>query len=335
MGTPDFALTVLRALHEADHHIVQVITQPPRPCGRGYKLKKSPVHNYALENSLPIATPASLKCGHVQSDIRALKPDFLVVAAYGLIIPRMILDIPLYGSVNVHPSLLPRWRGAAPLQRTLLAGDVQTGVTLLQMDEGVDTGPIISQEPFLIHGHYSCEDLGNLLAHQGAFLLVRFFNTPTQHPRTVPQPVEGATYASKILREEGRLRWNCAAYLLSRCVRALNPWPGTWFIFQEKRIKVLEAMTCRHNDALFSSGDALEPNAPPTNVSPTNVSPTNVSPTNVSHKKTVPGTVLPGMWIQCKEGRFRPTIVMPEGGKKMPIDDFIRGHPVPVGTLLP
>ena len=242
MGSPAFALPALRALIEAGHEIACVYAQPPRPAGRGHRLRRAPVHDLAQTLDLPVRTPARLKATEEQAAFVALAADAAVVAAYGLILPWPVLAAPRLGCFNIHSSLLPRWRGAAPIQRAILAGDTESGVTIMQMDEGLDTGPIVLQRRVPITDETTGASLHDALAALGADLIVEALDgiaagilTPT------PQPSEGATYAPKIERDEGHLEWSRPAAELERAVRALGPWPGTWFEHRGERIKVLAA----------------------------------------------------------------------------------------------
>lgn len=241
MGTPDFAVPILDALIEAGHDIVAVYSQPPRPAGRGHHERLSPVHAFANARNLPVRTPRSLKGAEEQAAFRDLDLDAAIVAAYGLILPKAILDAPRQGCINVHASLLPRWRGAAPIHRALLAGDHETGITIMQMDEGLDTGAMQSSEAIPIAADATAESLHDRLAALGAKLLVETLPQIEQgviQPRT--QPETGMTYAEKLTKEEGLLDWRLSAEKLERTLRAFTPWPGAWFDFNGQRFKILE-----------------------------------------------------------------------------------------------
>jgi methionyl-tRNA formyltransferase len=242
MGSPAFALPALRALIEAGHEIACVYAQPPRPAGRGHRLQRTPVHDLAEASGLPVRTPARLKAAEEQAAFAALAADAAVVAAYGLILPRPVLAAPRLGCFNIHSSLLPRWRGAAPIQRAILAGDTESGVTIMQMDEGLDTGPIVLQRRVPITDKITAASLHDILATLGAELIVEALEGIVSGSLTpAPQPSEGATYAPKLERDEGHLEWSRPAAELERAVRALTPWPGTWFQHRGERIKVLAA----------------------------------------------------------------------------------------------
>jgi methionyl-tRNA formyltransferase len=242
LGTPDFAVPSLRALAEAGHAIAAVYCQPPRPAGRGHKPRPAPVQAYAEARGWAVRTPASLKDEAEQSAFAALELDAAVVAAYGLILPRPILEAPRLGCLNVHASLLPRWRGAAPIHRAILAGDRETGITIMQMDEGLDTGPIVLQEAVPIGAAATAETLHDELADLGARLIVRALDGLARGKLAGrPQPAEGVTYAAKLTRAEGVLDWRRPAAELERRVRALSPWPGAFLESEGERIKVLAA----------------------------------------------------------------------------------------------
>ena len=240
-GTPAFAVPVLDALHAAGHRIVGVYTQPDRPAGRGRKLTSSPVALRATELSLPTFKPERL-AGAAVEELRALSPDVMVVVAYGLILPRPALDIPKHGCINIHASLLPRWRGAAPIQRAILAGDAETGVTIMHMDAGLDTGPMILSERVSITDTMTSGELADTLSRLGAKLIVETLAQLARGTlRETRQPGEGATYAGKITKDEARLDWKLPAGELARRVRAFNPTPVAWSELDGERIRVFSA----------------------------------------------------------------------------------------------
>ncbi len=242
MGTPNFAVPTLKAIFNTGYPIKAVYSQPPRPMGRGYSMQFSPVHHFALEHDIPVMTPSSLKQEEAQEMFISLKADFAIVAAYGLILPKRILEAPKYGCVNVHASLLPRWRGAAPIQRAILAGDQKTGITIMLMEEGLDTGPIILQEQVNITSETTGKTLEQELAYLGAELILPSIEgLITKQLTPQPQPIEGATYASKLVKSEGALDWRKSASQLELQVRAFTEWPGSYFIWKEQPIKVLKA----------------------------------------------------------------------------------------------
>jgi methionyl-tRNA formyltransferase len=242
MGTPPFAARALEALIAAGHEIAAVYTQPPRPAGRGHKLIKSAVHTLADSHGLEVRTPERLKSADVQAAFAALGLDVAVVAAYGLILPKAILDAPTHGCINIHGSLLPRWRGAAPVQRAILAGDSETGITIMRMDAGLDTGPMLLKRAVSIGGRTTAAGLMGDLAALGAPMIVEALRLLELGELTeTPQPAGGVTYASKLDRAEGLIDWAEPAAILDRKARALNPWPGTVFTARGERIKLLEA----------------------------------------------------------------------------------------------
>jgi methionyl-tRNA formyltransferase len=239
MGTPDFAAVALEALINVGHEIVAVYSQPPRPAGRGNALRKSRVQTVAEEEGLQVRTPVTLKSAEAQAEFSGFHADIAVVAAYGLILPQAILVAPNRGCLNIHASLLPRWRGAAPIQRAILAGDAETGISIMQMDAGLDTGAVLLEQRIPIGPTETAGALHDRLAELGAEAIVEALGANLT-PR--PQPAEGVTYAAKISPEEARLDWNRPASELSRAVRAFNPVPGAWALLPDgERLKILEA----------------------------------------------------------------------------------------------
>lgn len=295
MGTPEFAVPTLTALHEAGHEIPAVYCQPPRPAGRGKTERKSPVQKAAEGLGIEVCHPLSLRDLDAQADFLALEPELAVVVAYGLILPTPILEGPARGCLNVHASLLPRWRGAAPIQRAILADDSVTGVTIMRMDEGLDTGPMLATARVPVEDKTSGE-LHAELAEIGARLLVETIAQLAQL-KAEPQPDLGATYAAKIDKSEARIDWAKPAELIEREVRAFAPFPGSWFELDGERIKVLRARTIGVNGA--------------------------------------EGTVLDNQFtIACGQAAIRPLLVQRAGKPAMPAADFLRGKPVPQGTVL-
>ena len=295
MGTPDFAVPTLRALVEAGHEIAAVYSQPPRPAHRGKKLTPSPVHQLAEELGLEVRTPVSLKGEEEKAAFAAIDLDACVVAAYGLILPRAVLDAPRHGCLNVHGSLLPRWRGAAPVQRAILAGDEFTGVTIMQMEAGLDTGPMLLKGETLVSGK-TAGVLTQEIAELGAQLMVQVLGDLAAYPPVV-QPDEGVTYAAKIDKAEARLDVSQSAAQVERQVRAFNPMPGAFFELKGERLRV--------HAAEMIAGSAE------------------------------PGTILDDqLTIACAEGAIRPTIIQRAGRPAMPIEDFLRGFVVAPGTVI-
>ncbi len=298
MGTPDFAVPTLNALVAAGHDVCAVYTQPPRPANRGKRLTPSAVQMRAEELGLTVRTPLSLKNAEAQAEFAALKADIAVVAAYGLILPQAILDAPTHGCLNVHGSLLPRWRGAAPVQRAILAGDAETGVCIMQMEAGLDTGPVRTWLSTPI-SKFPIDTAGNLteeLAAIGAHLMVQVLSDLNAYP-PVPQPAEGVTYATKIDKAEARIDFSKSAEFIERQVRAFNPMPGAFFEYEGERYKVLEA---NDKDAAGKPGIVLDEK----------------------------------LLIACSTGAIRPLVIQRAGKPAMPLADFLRGKTIPVGTIL-
>jgi len=259
MGTPGFAAQILSALIDAGHEIVMIYCQPPRPAGRGHQPRASAVQRLAEARRLPLAMPTSLKDAREQARFSGLGLDAAVVAAYGLLLPRAILAAPRLGCFNVHASLLPRWRGAAPIQRAILAGDSETGVTIMQMDEGLDTGAILLQERIEIGAGETGGSLHDRLAGLGARLILQALEQRRAgRLDPTPQPAEGASYARKLERSEGRLDWRRPAAELERRVRALAPLPGAWCEIGGERVKVLAAEIAPARSAGATPGRLLD-----------------------------------------------------------------------------
>jgi methionyl-tRNA formyltransferase len=295
MGTPDFALKILQALLEASYSVVAVYTQPPRPVGRGYKVIPSPVQKFAEEHNLPVFCPETLKTEEAQKEWQALNLDVAIVAAYGLLLPKKVLEAPKRGALNVHASLLPRWRGAAPIQRAILEGDADTGVTIMKMDIGLDTGDVISMKKMALTPEMTTPLLFEKLATLGAEALLEVLPAYLEGKvKPIPQPTEGVSYAKKLEKAEGFLNWNLPASILDQQIRALNPWPGTWFDVGEDRIKVLEA---------------------------------EIIPGTFSE---APGTIIDErLTIVCQEGALRPLKVQKVGKAPLSTDEFLRGFQFP------
>lgn len=296
MGTPEFAVPSLDALVAAGHEVVAVYTQPPRPANRGKKLTPSAVQQRAEELGLPVYTPLSLRNAEAQAEFAALDLDVAVVAAYGLILPQAILDAPKHRCLNVHGSLLPRWRGAAPVQRAILAGDEKTGVMVMQMEAGLDTGPVRATTEIEI-GTKTTGELTAELAELGAELMVIVLQDMSAHP-AVAQPDDGVTYAAKIDKAETRIDFTRSAEQVERQIRAFNPAPGAWFEYDGERYRILEVQ---------------------------------VIP---AHPK-IHGEVLDDLLtIACGTNSIRPTLIQRAGKPAMPTADLLRGKPIPQGTIL-
>lgn len=241
-GTPDFAKTQLEALYEAGFSIKAVYTQPDRPQGRGLKLTPSPVKQFALSKGIPVEQPLSFKDPDVIAQLKHYQPDVLVVAAYGLLLPKAVLDMPRYGCINSHLSLLPRWRGAAPVQYALLAGDPTTGITLMHMNEGLDTGDILWQSEIPISPEDTSESLLNKLSTLSAQILKDHFAAVIKHPHSVPQKNSEATLAPKIKKDAGVLKWTEDAFVLDKKIRAFNPWPVAQCSHQGLTLKIFKGI---------------------------------------------------------------------------------------------
>jgi methionyl-tRNA formyltransferase len=242
LGTSEFAVPALKALVEAGHDVVAVYTRAPKPAGRGQQERRTPVHELALSLGLAVRTPKGLRSEEEAAAFKALDLDAAVVVSYGHILPKAFLDAPVLGCINIHGSLLPRWRGAAPIHRAILAGDAETGVTIMRMDEGLDTGPMLLAERTPISAADTAETVHDRLAELGGRLIVSTLDALVARTiEPVPQPDDGVTYAHKLGKEEGALDWRRPAAELERKVRAFHPWPGTWFDVAGERIKVLGA----------------------------------------------------------------------------------------------
>jgi methionyl-tRNA formyltransferase len=258
-GTPHFALPALRALLATTHRVVGVLTQPDRPAGRGRELRSSPVKDLAAEHGLPIDQPSTLKTEEGRATLVAWQPDLIVVVAYGLLLPKSVLQLPRLGCLNIHGSLLPRWRGAAPIHRALLAGDTQTGVTIMQLDEGLDTGPTLLERSRPIGAHETAGELHDALAQMGAAALIEAIDglaAGTLKPR--PQPAEGATYAPKIDKSEARIDWHLPAIEIDRKVRAFNPWPIAETTLGGETVRVWRAQVADDSIVAGAPGTLLD-----------------------------------------------------------------------------
>ena len=293
-GTPDFAATALRALIAAGHTIVGVYSQPDRPAGRGRKLQPSPVKQVALDHGIPVFQPETLKTPDAQKQLADLNPDVMIVAAYGLILPKAVLDIPTHGCLNIHASLLPRWRGAAPIQRAIAAGDAETGITIMQMDEGLDTGDMLLKTSTPIHASDTGGSLHDRLADIGGKAIVEAL-VQLANGKLTPEPQNDAeaNYAHKLSKEEGHIDWSQNAQEIERLIRAFNPWPGTFTDLGEQRIRIHQA------SALKQGSDKG------------------------------PGTVIArerdGVDVACGTGTLRITSAQLPGSKAQSINDLING----------
>ncbi|SDW25166.1 methionyl-tRNA formyltransferase [Roseicitreum antarcticum] len=299
MGTPEFSVPVLEAVHAA-HDIVAVYCQPPRPAGRGKRDRPTPVHARARELGLAVRHPARLRSADDQAAFAALGADVAVVVAYGLILPQPILDAPRLGCLNIHASLLPRWRGAAPIHRAILAGDDETGICIMQMEAGLDTGPVLLRQATPISPTDTTADLHDRLSAMGAGLIVQAL-AELHSLAPLPQPDDGVTYAAKIDKAEARIDWTQPAEVVDRQIRGLSPFPGAWCDSPGGRLKLLRAQVAQGAGA--------------------------------------PGVVLDGdgagtLRIACGSGAVAITLAQREGKRPMQVDELRRGLPLPPGTLL-
>ena len=302
-GTPDFAAAALKAIAAAGFEIPLVLTQPDRPKGRGMQLTASPVKQAALELGLTVAQPEKLR--NNAEALQMLKDtgaDVMVVAAYGLILPQDVLDMPKHGCLNIHASLLPRWRGAAPIQRAIEAGDAETGVCIMQMDIGLDTGGVVSEHRYAIQPTDTANEVHDALMNLGAAAIVADLQQLKTEGRlkSVKQPEEGVTYAQKLSKEEARIDWNESAAVIERKIRAFNPVPAAWVEYQGKPMKIWRA------EAVAQQGRAGE----------------------------VLSCSSDGLIVACGENALKITQLQPSGGKRMDIAAFAAGHTVEAGTVL-
>lgn len=294
-GTPEFAAQALAAIVDAGHEVALVLTQPDRPAGRGMALQPSPVKKFALENGLPIFQPLSLKDAEAQASVAAVGAEVMVVAAYGLILPQVVLDMPRLGCINIHGSLLPRWRGAAPIQRALLAGDAETGVCIMQMEAGLDTGPVLLRGAFSIESDDTSATLHDRLAALGARLVVEALGKLPLPAEA--QTVDGVTYAHKIEKAEALIDWHKSAIELDRHIRAFNPFPGAQVLFKGQTIKLWQASAVA-GDGEFGQILAVDRNQ---------------------------------LLVACGEGALAIRELQKAGGKRLPVQQFLAGNAMRVG----
>ncbi|RFU12575.1 methionyl-tRNA formyltransferase [Rhodobacteraceae bacterium W635] len=295
MGSPEFSVPVLEALVAAGHEIAAVYCQPPRPAGRGRKDRPTPVQARAEALGLPVRHPVTLKTEAAQAELAALKADVGVVVAYGLLLPRAVLDAPHHGCLNIHASLLPRWRGAAPIQRAIMAGDAETGVCIMQMEAGLDTGPVLLRKATPIGSGDTAGDLHDRLSGMGAAAIVEALDRLDDLVAD-PQPEDGVTYAAKIDKAEARIDWTRPAGEIDRQIRGLSPFPGAWTTHAGKRLKLLRSRVV--------AGDGA------------------------------PGAVLDGLTIACGRGAVQVDEVQREGRGRQDAADFLRGAGLAPGTIL-
>ncbi len=298
-GTPEFAARALAALIEAGHDIPLVLSQPDRPAGRGMKTAPGPVKELALRHGLSVSQPRGLKEQEVRAGLAALRPDAMVVAAYGLLLPKEVLSIPRFGCLNIHASLLPRWRGAAPIQRALLAGDRETGISIMQMDEGLDTGAVLMAVPLPIAEGETAQTLHDKLAVLGAEAIVTALDGIARGElRGRPQDESKATYAAKLSKAEGRLDWRSTADQLTRAVRAYNPFPVAHGVLNGEQIRIWDAAPAHGGGA-------------------------------------APGQILradrEGVLVACGQGALLIRELQKTGGKRLPAERFLPGNPLKPG----
>ncbi|MBH5329410.1 methionyl-tRNA formyltransferase [Eikenella sp. S3360] len=296
-GTPDFAAAALRAIAQAGYDIPLVLTQPDRPKGRGMKLQASPVKTAALELGFQVAQPESLKNEASQEMLRSIEADIMVVAAYGLLLPQAVLDIPHHGCLNIHASLLPRWRGAAPIQRAIEAGDSETGICIMQMDAGLDTGAVISRHPCPILPADNAQTLHDKLADIGARAIVADLQHFSQRTAQ-PQPSHGITYARKLNKADAQIDWMQPAEAIERRIRAFNPVPGAWCSYHGKPMKIWSAQIC---EAGGEAGSVLQ-----------------------ADKN--------GIQVACGSGSLLIQTLQPAGSARMEAAAFLAGHPIAAGS---
>ena len=301
MGTPEFSVPTLQSLISFGHDIRAVYTQPPRPAGRGKKNKVSPVQSLAELNGLTVKTPHSLKTDEEQEYFEKLGLDAAIVVAYGLILPKTFLEVPRLGCINIHASLLPRWRGAAPIQRAIMAGDTKTGVTIMQMDEQLDTGPIFTTSEVEITDQTTSETLHQSMANLGACIINKTLkDINSKNLRAIQQSTSGISYADKLSRDEGHVDWNKSAEEIEKLVRALYPWPGAWTEIDGSRIKIFESKVIPASKQIFPPG------------------------TIIDNKLT----------ISCGRNSLRLVRLQKQGKKIMNTEEYLNGNPISKGTNL-
>lgn len=299
MGTPQFAVPALKGLIASDHHTISaVFTGAPKAKGRGLKEQLSPIHSLALEHNITIYTPATLRSAEIYSLIDSIEADIIIVAAYGFLIPKEILFAKKYGSVNIHPSALPRFRGAAPLQRTIIEGDKSTEICIIQMDEGLDTGDILMKEYIELSERITLAELHDIASHKGADLLLKVLdNIDILVPE--PQSTEGIVYAKKLNKSEGLIDWNHNAFKIDCQIRGMNPWPGAYFLHNGNIIKILDSKPLR------------------------------------ASSQSAPGTVIDdSLKIACKDSILEIHKLQKDGKAAMNVTEFLRGYKITKGEIL-
>lgn len=304
MGTPDFSVPVLSELLAAGHEIAAVYTRAPQPAGRGHKLRPSPVEEFAREHGLEVRIPKNFKSDDDRAAFAALDLDVAVVVAYGLLLPQAILEAPRFGCLNLHASLLPRWRGAAPIQRAIMAGDTQTGVQVMQMEKGLDTGPVLLSEVTPIAGDDTAQSLHDRLSHIGAQLAPRALAALERGALTpTPQPDDGVTYAEKISPSEARINWSAPAPVVDFHIRGLSPFPGAWFTINGERVKALMSSVAEQAYAGSTPGEVLASDDS-------------------------------GIVVACAKGAVLLTSLQRAGKRRQSAQEFLRGFAVNVGSAM-
>jgi methionyl-tRNA formyltransferase len=298
MGTSLFAVPTLQALYDSNHFVTSVFTKAPSKSGRGHKIQKSPIHIEAEKLGLNVLTPNSLKKTEIAEQIKNLNPDVIIVAAYGHILPKAVLDIPKFGCLNIHPSLLPRWRGAAPIERTILAGDKETAVCIMQMDEGLDTGDILLMKRVFLDDKVASDSLSKKLSELGAQMLMETLHNITN---TTPQKqsTEEVSYAAKLTKEEAIIDWHKSAAEIDKMIRAFNPWPGCFFNYKDEQIKILEA-SVEGGAGDGKSGQVMDKD----------------------------------FTICCGKGLLKPLKLQRPGKKVLVAREFLNGMQIKIGTIL-
>lgn len=301
MGTPKFSVPTLEKIIASNHEVVAVYTKPPKPAGRGKQELKSPVHLLSEQYSIPISTPNSLRSDQEAEKLSALKPDVVIVVAYGLILPRSILDIPKICALNLHPSKLPRWRGAAPLQRTILAGDKESGVCIMKMDEGMDTGDVFLKHEFSVSEEMTIQELSDYTSNIGAEMMVRALDILAADPKhpSVKQTEEGVVYADKLKSEDEIINWHQPVRMVNCQIRAFSPKPGAYFRYKGEVIKIIVAEYEEYEHS-FTPGLVIDDH----------------------------------LTVACSKGVIKPQLLQRQGRKMIYTDAFLRGFPIKQGTIL-
>lgn len=300
MGTPDFAVPALQKLIESEHNIIGVYTKPPKPAGRGYQEIKSKIHVLAEQNGLNVFVPSTLRTELNFNQLAELKPDVIVVAAYGLILPKNVLELPKFGAINIHPSKLPRWRGAAPIQHTILAGDKETSVCIMQMDEGLDTGDILLQKELAVPEDMTAYELHDVTAKMGGDMVLEVLTMLENNTaKPMKQTEEGLVYASKLSREDEAIDWTKSAFEINCKIRTFTPRPAAYFKYNDEIIKIIKA-NYDNSAHTYKAGEVVDDN----------------------------------LSIACGSGVLKPLLLQREGKKQIYTDAFLRGFSIPKNSVL-